>query len=66
MEEKNIKKLWHLCAEIRDFCDSHNDCSYCPFNMGFNGCRIKTATDESIDALDELLDLFPEDIMEEE
>lgn len=63
MEEINIRKLWHLCAEIWDFCSSHSDCNYCPFYTYYAGCRIKNATNKRID---ELLDLFPEDIMEEE
>lgn len=63
MEESNVRKLWHLCAEIQDFCSSHSDCDYCPFHVYVDGCRIKNATDERVE---ELLDLFPEDIMEDE
>ena len=62
MEEKNLKKLWHLCEEIQDFCCSHCACDYCPFHAGFDGCRIKNATDEHTD---ELWKLFPENITED-
>ena len=59
MEEKYIKRLWHLCELIQDFCETHNDCNYCPFHSGFEGCKIRSDTDFSPV---NLCELFPENI----
>lgn len=62
MEEKNIKSLWHICTIIQEFCDAHNDCYYCPFYTGLNGCAFKNASEVQTD---ELWKLFPENITED-
>ena len=59
MEEKYIKKIWNLVELIQDFCETHNDCNFCPFFDTTTGCKIKDATEVRVVELDEL---FPERI----
>jgi hypothetical protein len=63
VEEKNMKKLWLLCELIKDYCESHNNCNYCPFYDNWDGCKIK---DEAGVDTDELWKLFPEHITSDE
>ena len=60
IEEKNVKKLWQVCEILKDFCDTHNDCNYCPFHDYWDHCAIKHATDLNASELDTL---FPEEIV---
>lgn len=63
MEEKNIKKLWHVCTIIQNYCEAYNGCDFCPFHDYWDECTIKNAAGVSAD---ELWKLFPENIMEDE
>ena len=60
---KEHKKLMAHMHNIQEFCEAHNDCNYCPFYTGLNGCAFKNAAEVPTD---ELWKLFPEGIMEDE
>lgn len=62
MQEKDMKKLWLLCELIKDCCESHNNCNYCPFYDNWDGCKIR---DEAGVKIDDLWQLFPENITAE-
>lgn len=59
MEEDKVKKLWHVCDLLHDFCESHYRCEFCPFHSEFEGCKIKDAAGVSVD---NLWQLFPESL----
>lgn len=59
MDENNIERLWNVCVIIKDFCEQHKNCDYCPFydsRNSYNECTFANVTDFDVD---ELQKLFP-------
>lgn len=64
MEEKNIKKLWYVCEVLRNFCEGHNDCDYCPlYHSNYEKCRIRDASGVNPE---NLYQFFPTSITEDD
>ena len=51
MEKKNITKLYNVCLLLQDFCEEHNNCTFCSFSCDDSECMIKRETDIPADEL---------------